>query len=336
MISIPGLFGFPPPEKRDSVRFYVAKKLPYNLRISITVILLIVGFCLQLVFLDPVYGIPFLILGIILVFVKGYDSRKSLKTFNLDPSWKTVPIEKIQEIERLRKKSRRWDRDALDVSNPLGFFGLLLFSSMAIALAIGLGILAKDTRISSILVLDTIILVVPIWLSGMKLILKQPNLAVRVNLILKLHNVFQNLKKEELFKPALMLTKDENNKAVPVDARFSIRFPHSPDGFYGLQAQINLNVVQGSSYPYFYCVLAAKPGFRLASFRDKIDCPPQIICEAQKDERAEVLVIRQKTTKNSGYHTNDSCCAEILAAALEGGRKIIDSIQKTQLVNNPS
>ena len=50
MISIPSLFGFPPPEKRDSVRFYVAKKMPYNLRIHLAVGFLIVGFGLQLIF----------------------------------------------------------------------------------------------------------------------------------------------------------------------------------------------------------------------------------------------------------------------------------------------
>ena len=307
------------------MRFYIAKKLPYNLRIHLTVILLIVGFGLQLIFLNPMSGIPFLVLGIVLVFVKGYDSRARLKTFDLDPNWKTISMEKIQEIERLRQRNRKWDRDALDVSNPLGVFGLLLFSSMAIALSVGLGVLAKDTRIFLILLTDTVILVVPIWLSGMKFILKQPNLTIRVNLILKLYKVFQDLEKGETFKSALMLIKDENNGAVPVDARFLVQFPHSPDGFYGLQAQINLNIVQGTSYPYFYCVLAAKPGFRLASYRDKIDCPSRVICEAQKDERAEVLVIRQKTTKKSGYHTNDARCAEILAAAVEGGRKIIDS-----------
>ncbi len=327
MISISAIFGFPPPEKRDSVRFYVAKKLPYNLRINLAVVALIVGFGLQIVFLKPVSGIPFLILGIALMFVKGYDSRARLKTLDLDPSWKTVSIEKIQEIERLRQRNRSWDSDALDLSNPLGAFGLILFSIMAIALSVALGALAKDTRIFSILMTDTVILIVPVWLSGMKFILKQPNLAIRVNMILKLYEVFQNLEKGETFKPALMLKKNENNEAVPVDARFSISFPHSPDGFYGLQAQINLNVVQGTSYPYFYCVLAAKPGFKLASYRDKIDCPSHVICEAQKDEKAEVLVIRQKTTKNSGYHTKDSRCAEILAAAVEGGRKIIDSIQ---------
>lgn len=328
MISIPGLFGFPPPEKRDSVRFYVAKKLPYNLRIHLTVVFLILGFGLQLIFLNPESGILFLIVGISLVFVKGYDSRPRLKTFDLDPNWKIVSMDKIREIERLRKRNRKWDRDALDISNPLGIFGLIIFGSMAIALSVGLSSLAKDTRIFSILFTDAVILVIPIWLSGMKFILKQPNLAVRVNLILKLYEVFQNFEEGETFKPGLMLIKDENKKAVPVDARFSIRFPHSPDGFYGLQAQINLNIVQGASYPYFYCVLAAKPGFGLASYRDKIDCLSSVICEIQKDARAEVLVIRQRTTKTSGYHTKDSRCAEILAAAVEGGRKIIDLTQK--------
>lgn len=322
MISIPSLFGFPPPEKRDSVRFYVAKKLPYNLRIHLTVVLLIVGFSLQLIFLNPMSGIPFLILGIVLVFVKGYDSRARLKSFDLDPKWKTVSMDKIKDIERLRQRNRKWDRDALDASNPLGVFGLVLFSSLAIALSAGLGVLAKDTRIPAILLTDLVILVVPVWLSGMKFILKQPNLAIRVHLILKLYEVFKDIEQGETFKPALMLTKDEDDKAVPVDARFSISFPHSPDGFYGLQAQINLNVVQGSSYPYFYCVLAAKPGFRLASYREKIDCPPDVICEVQEDAQAEVLVIRQKTTKTSGYHTKDPRCAEILVAALDAGRKI--------------
>ncbi len=283
---------------------------------------------MQIIFLNPVVGIPFLILGIILVFVKGYDSRARLKTFDLDPKWKTVSVEKIREIERLRQRNRKWDSDALDVSNALGGFVLLLFSGIAIALSIVLGNLANDSRIFFILLTDTVILIVPVWLSGMKFILKQPNLAIRVKIILKLFKVFQDLEHGETFKPALMLAKDENEKAVPVDARFSIHFPHSPDEFYGLQAQINLNVVQGTSYPYFYCVLAAKPGFGLDSYREKIECPESVIKEYQEDDRAEVLVIRQYTTKKTGYHTDISRCEEIFAVAVEGGRKIIDVIQK--------
>jgi len=323
MTTISRIFGFPLHEDRDSVRFHFAKNLPYNVRINLTLILLIVGFLLQLFFMNPVYGIPFLLIGICLVLVKGYDSRVRIKGFDLDTDWKAVTIDEIQEIEQLRKRNRKWDSDALDISNPLGFFSLIFFGGLAIAIAVGLGVLSDDFRVTVILAVDTVIILVPLWFSGIRRILKQPNLAIKVNIILKLHEEFAALKQEgERFKPALMLALGKKNETVPVDARFSIALPDSPEGFYGLQAQINLNVVQGTSYPYFYCVLAAKPGFGLSPYKEKIRLGDKIICEYQQDRRAEVLVIRQHTTKKSGYHTKDPKCAEILNIALQGGRLI--------------
>lgn len=326
MISLLKLFGFPQPEKRDSVKFLIARGLPYNVRFTVTLALFVAGLGLQILMMSPFIGAPLILAGVLLMLVKGYDSRIRLKTFSIDPDWKTVPLEKIREIERLRRRSRKWDRDSLDISNPLGTFSLLFFGGLAVAFAFALGYLARETRVTQILIADTILLIVPLWLSGMRFILKQPNLAIRVHIILDLHEKFQALKKEgEEFKPALMLTQKEGKKTVPTDARFSIAFPGSCPGFYGLQAQINLNVVQGNSYPYFYCVLAAEPGFGLSSFREKIDLRRGVICEFQEDRRAEVLVIRQKTTKKSGYHTKDRRCVEILDIALRGGRLICQS-----------
>ncbi len=61
-------------------------------------------------------------------------------------------------------------------------------------------------------------------------------------------NKFETIKKEnEEFKPSIMLAQGKNNQTVPVDARFSIAFSNAPEGIYGLQAQINLNVVQGEA-----------------------------------------------------------------------------------------
>lgn len=323
MTLILRFFGFPPPERRDGVRFHFAKNLPYNVRTNLTLILLVVGLVLQLLFMNPVFGSPFLFAGVLLVLVKGYDSRVRIKGFSLDPNWKNVSIEKIREIEQLRQHSRKWDSDALDISNPLGRVSLILFGGLALLVSFGLGELAKDTRVTAILVTDTAIFIVPLWLSGMRFILKQPNLAIKVNIILDLHKDFETLKQEgERFKPSLMLAKGKEDEAVPIDARFSIAFPNSPEGFYGLQTQINLNVVQGTSYPYFYCVLAARPGFGMALFEEKIKLDRKFICEYQKDSRAEVLVIRQKTTKKSGYHTKSRQCTTILKGALEGGRAI--------------
>ncbi len=323
MTSILSVFGFPPPEKRDSVRFHFAKNLPYNVRIYLILFLLVAGFILQLYYMNPLYGIPLLLIGTGLALVKGYDSRVRMKGFNLDPNWKTVSMEKIKEIELLRKRSKKWDRDALDISNPLGFFSLFLFGALALIASVILGDLAKDTRVTIILAVDVAIIMIPLWFSGMKFILKQPNLIVKIRIILSLYELFGSLKQEgEEFRPALMLSRDKDNNTIPVDARFSVVFPDSPEAFYGLQAQINLNVVQGASYPYFYCVLASKPGFGMSRYIQEIKTSPKIICEYQEDSRAEVLVIRQYTTKKSGYHTKDRQCADILSVALEGGRLI--------------
>lgn len=323
MTSILSLLRFPPPERRDSVRFHIAKNLPYNTRINLTLLLMIVGLGLQIIFMNPAYGAPFLLAGIGLVLVKGYDSRARLITFSPDSDWKNVSIEKIRELEKLRMRNRRWDNDALDISNPLGKLSIVLIGCLALFLSIALGKLANDNTVTVIMVTDTVIILVPLWFTGMRFILKQPNLAVRVDIILRLFEEFRTIKMDnEEFKPALKLVKDKGNKTVPIDARFAVAFSDSPEGFYGLQAQINLNVVQGKSYPYFYCVLAAKPGFGISSFKNSIALPTDIICEYQEDSNAEVLVIRQKTTRTSGYHTKDRRCAEILKTAIEGGRKI--------------
>ena len=323
MTSILCLFGFPPPEQRDSVRFYLAKNLSYNLRVNLMLILLVVGFGLQILFMNAVYGAFFVLAGVVLVLVKGYDSRVRVKGFSLDPNWKTVSIGKILEIEQLRKRSRKWDSDALDISNPLGIFSLILIGGPALLASVLLGSLANDIRVTIILATDIVLFMVPLWFSGMKFILKQPNLAIRVKVILRLYEVFKTIKLEdEEFRPALMLTKGDEGESVPIDARFSIKLPNYPEGLYGLQAQINLNVVQGASYPYFYCVLAAKPGFGLSRYKEKIKLDGKIICEYQEDSKAEVLVIRQYTTKKTGYHTKAPQCKQILRVALEGGRTI--------------
>ncbi len=323
MTSLLHLFGFPPPERRDSVRFHFAKNLSYNRRISLAMVLLIAGFAVQLYFMKALYGAPLLFIGICLVLVKGYDSRMRIKGFKQDPNWKTVSIEKIKEIEQLRKKNIKWDRDALDISSWVGVLSLILIGSAAIVGALILGKLSNDFRVTTILAIDIAVLMIPLWFSGMRLILKQPNLAIKVRMILWLHEVFQDRKRKgEEFRPALMLSRGKSDKTIPEDARFSISLPDSPEGFYGLQAQINLNVVQGTSYPYFYCVLAAKRGYGLSRYREKIKLKKNVICEYQEDRRAEVLVIRQYTTRKSGYHTKEKQCVEILTNALEGARLI--------------
>ena len=43
MTLIQSLLRFPPPERRDSVRFHFAKNIPYDTRLNLTLLLLMVG-----------------------------------------------------------------------------------------------------------------------------------------------------------------------------------------------------------------------------------------------------------------------------------------------------
>jgi hypothetical protein len=163
MTSLLRLLGFPPPELRDRVRFHFAKNLPYNTRVSLAIVLLVAGFAVQLYFMNALYGAPLLFIGICLVLVKGYDSRLRIKGFTQDPNWSTVSIEKIKEIDQLRKKNKKWDRDALDISSWLGVLNLILIGSLALAGAWILGQMAKDMTVTIILALDIAILMIPLW-----------------------------------------------------------------------------------------------------------------------------------------------------------------------------
>ncbi|MBN1426117.1 hypothetical protein JXA88_16325 [Candidatus Fermentibacteria bacterium] len=309
-------------KEHDSIRFYVAKDLPYSRRMLIGLLLSVAACALQIATLNALAGLPFLIAAALFVAVRGYDSRIRFKTFDIDPAWKPVSIERIRELETLRKRAKEWDRDAFDASNPLGCTLLVVLTALVIAVSVGIGVLGDDVRVALIVALDGLVILWLFWLTGMRFMLKHPNLAIRVNIILKMHQAFAKIGKEgEVFQPALLLAR-KGEGSVPVDARFSVAFPSSPEGLYGLQAQINLNIVQGTSYPYFYCVLAATPGFGLAAWHKKMPLQPKVICEYQANKDAEVLVLRQKTTKKSGYHTDDKACERILGTALHGGRAI--------------
>lgn len=324
MTSLLKIPGFPSPENQDSVHFHFAPKMAYDRRVLVFIGLLFVGLMFQIVSLTPWPGIPFLIIATGLMLVKGYDSRARLKKFQPDSNWTDVDMERVHQIDVIRKKNQDWNKDAIDITNFMGCSTFLLIALGATALTVITFLFTRRIAASLIIPIDVFILFVPFWFSGLRFILTQPNLAVKVKVLKEMEKSFQKIKSEtELFVPSLMLAKDEKGKALPTDVRFTIRFAQIPSGFYGLQAQININLVQGNSYPYFYCVIAAKPGFGLEQYLSSIKQTKRVIAEYQEDAQAEVLVIRQFTTKNSGYHTNPLVCDEILKTSLEAARKIL-------------
>lgn len=316
--------GFPSPEQRDSIRFYFAKGLAYRTRRNLILACLLAGLLLQIVTVMVWTGFPFLIVAVLLGLVKGYDSRVRLKNFKNDQRWTEVSIDKLREIETVRQKSKAWDRDSLDVTNALGCAVFLLLMALGTLLCIVVGFFAGNLNVTLIMLVDFLVLVVPFYFTGVRWALKQGNLAIKVKLLLKLHEYFEGNKIEsETFVPMLLLARENGDTSVPVDVKFQIRYKGlPPDRFYGLQSTVNINLVQGTSYAYFYCVLVAKSGFGLKKYQRDVKESKRVMCEYDAQADADVLVIRHPTTKTSGYYTDDHACMEILSSAMGAARAI--------------
>jgi hypothetical protein len=186
--------------------------------------------------------------------------------------------------------------------------------------------LTEDTNVTIIMAADFLVLVIPFYFTGIRWALKQGSLAIKVKLLLKLHEHFEKHHTEsESFIPMMLLAREKNNKTVPIDVKLQVRYKGLlPSRFYGLRGTVNINLIQGTSYAYFYCVLVAKLGFGLGNHRDKVKQSDPVMCEYRQQADAEVLVIRHPTTKRTGYFTDDDACIEILSAAM-GAARVIES-----------
>ncbi|WP_010244327.1 hypothetical protein [Acetivibrio cellulolyticus] len=324
-IRIPG---FPPPEKQSSVRFYVFKSLSYSTRMMLYLLLIAAGFLFQVLMLKVWPGAVFLICATVLNLVRGYDSRVRLNAFHIDSNWTQVDMERIHQIEELDSKTTKWDKDILDISNGRGSYMFVFIVMVIIITASLFGSSPAYGTVVKIIITDIIILILPLWFNGIRRILKQGNLGIKVDIISKMEKAFQTIKKAgENFKPALMLSRDKNGNSVPKDARFTITFDNMPADFYGIQAHVNINLIQGASYPYFYCVIAAKTGFGLEKYKSQIPVPQNVVVSFEKGT-AEVIVIRQYTTNTSGYHTKINDCSRIMDTAVKAARIILGDKQQ--------
>lgn len=110
----------------------------------------------------------------------------------------------------------------------------------------------------------------------------------------------------------------------PRDVRLSLRFPEAPEGFHGVQTQVVLNRVQGKPYPYGYSVVLARRGLGLLAAARDVPLPSGLVRETKAEDDVEVVVLRQRTTKTSGYHTEPEVTARTVLAALETAERYLE------------
>jgi hypothetical protein len=320
----------PNPERRGEIHFHLAKRLPYNVRMALALGMIASGFVVQLIFLmSPLWwaGLAVVLGGVSMLLPKGFDN--SVDRRRPRNEWRPARREQIERIIEISEKQKRWDHDAVDISNGLG---LLTLIGLAILLGIALFATARITpwalpATGRLLLGNAAVMLLPFWLTGIRSILKNDKLVIKARLLLKIEDTHKSMMQPGEDFQYQMQTAEAKRGAgeTPYDVKALLLFNNAPPDFLGLQMQVAINSVQGRDYPYFYCVLVARPEFGGLDRRD-LDVPSRdLTIESKREGDVDILVIRQRTKKNSGYHTKANAAVLLFGYALEQARRLITS-----------
>lgn len=333
---------------RGTVVFLVWKSLPYNARLFLSFGLITAGLILQfaagILFSSESFSVASIIsypvqfmvgavpilLGSLLLLVRGYDNR--VDSARLDPTatWEIVERAKLLELTELERKIRKWDASALDVTNTAGLLLFLVVTAVLIILSVFL------TGMARIMAMDAMLLMLPQWITGIRRILVLPDLSVRINTLTQILAAAGDELKDDRVD-IMMLLKGKETR-IPDDVKIRVNLKGQKPDFMGLYGQVVINSVQGRSYPYFYVVLVAKKGFGLKASFDVFQLPPELVKEFGDDGEVEFIVIRQATTKTSGYDVKPETAGTIFRLGLGLARKVAgaDNVQEPPTGQKPA
>lgn len=296
-------------DERGILVFKLWPNLGYRPRMQISFALIILGFVIQWFTGLAFPGVLVLLAGNALLLVTGYHNKVEFGSYNPAAQWQKTTLEKLDELVELEKKIKKWDRSKIDISNPLGLgiFVMLLFLFYLW--------ISNSHGSNQIIAIDAAALFLPHWLTGFRRMLRLPGLMVKAESIKDL--LGSQASGPDKYKLELLTLLKGGEEKLPEDLKIKI-MPNAPvDNFLGLYGQVVINAVQGKSYPYFYVVLVAEKSSELKSLYRHYTPPSGIISEFKSQDKVDVFIVRQKTSKTSGYHTKPERIQRIFGEGLD-------------------
>ena len=320
----------PTAERRGEIHFHVAKRLPYFWRLALAFSLMGAGLIIETALYDSAYwaGLPVVLAGVLLLVTRGYGNvvRESAKR----GEWRPARREEIARIIELNARQRKWDQDVVDITCVRGVLALIGLAGVLLAAVVAMD--AAGWRMSEqlvqVLLVNAGVMLLPFWFTGVRFILKNDQLVVKARILLELEDAFLKTDKREGEEFQYQIQTAEAKGAqgqLPHDVKAILAFRDAPPDFLGVQMQVSINSVQGKDYPYFYCVLVARPGFGGLECKRAVPEPRgiHVVTETKREADMDIAVIRQTTTKNSGYHTNQRAAYRVFAYALNLARTLL-------------
>jgi hypothetical protein len=338
----------PDRERRHLLQFYLFSQWSYHVRLAWAGGLIVAGLLIQLLWLPTtpiptlLLTLPLLLMGTMLLLVQGFNLKPTGQLHGGE--WEKTTRDRFRQVCKLESDVKQWDEVLTDITCVSG---VVIFALIAGTVAILWMIMQSQYALRTAatpLALDAAVLILPHWCTGTRRGWRPVALRQQIDsleIALKSIETFEDppCQIQPMFEMA-----GSNDKRTPVGARAFVRFPDGPEEFLGLQFQVALNDVQGTKYPYLYVVLIAKKSFqllekRLAKIRVTL-VPKQegstgflglftsepagrLTVESSSENDVDVIIIRQHTTKKSGYHTDPTACRRIARAAWSSVAEIV-------------
>jgi hypothetical protein len=296
--------------------YIILDEIKPRLRSALSFILVMIGYALQVTGHNFFIGLPFLIGCFLINLIKGISIKGETAP---EYVWEEVTPERIDLVYEHCQKIKKFKSAGMGCFMGLIFGTIFLFSVLAPALTGKNGILPFSLTIA---IIDTIILFAGLFVSGNKSAWMPNNMDVKTTAVRRLISLPVITKDPSLkVAPFLEIGKTKTG-SFPHDTRMLVRFTDAPESFIGVQGQISINNVKSTAYAYFYTVIIAKHDFDLFK---KLSQPElrDITIENKKTEEVDVVVIRQTTTKTSGYYTDDKVQNYILENSISLAKKML-------------
>ena len=301
--------------------FLLFPAMPLFWRMALVISLMLVGIAIQTQYLW--LGVIPVIAAIFFTVMKSISNKPGLASTLLSEEWESVTTEEWNKIKEHYKKSLQWAHNFFTPNSVMGCLVTLLITSAYLCGSFWL-YFELDKTFGNILLLDGGAFLASFLFSGRPLAYKPSALLVKMGAFENVLTPLQQDKHKDIaITPMLLIEKTGNKGKFPSDIRLMVKFSDAPKNFMGMQIQVSINSVGATQYPYLYNVLLAEKGFDFGKRLMRGSCKRLVegfgnnmTIQVEKPEEVDVLVLRQTTTKTSGYHTNKSAQCMIVGYGL--------------------
>lgn len=331
--------------------FAYMKDKPIGDRIKLIVLVAAVGFALQL-FVSPLVGWFAVLWAALMGRTRSRTNRPSIGSKG---DWEPVTIEQMQKAKKLLDTTEEVKSGGAGCWIGCGMVAALAATGALLFILVDGGRLnilspvASGGSVAATFVLDALTFLLVFSVGGGAKAWEPPNLRTKFDQLRGILALEGNNPQLQ-FQPNLQLGKTSNG-AVPVDLKLMVKVKDAPPNFIGIQIQTSFNKVQGTSYPYTYCVILAKPEFELTRRTEAIEIPPKggfpvgflglfaddndkrearfarfygSLVELKKEGEVDIAVVRQDTSEgNEGYTTTPEQALEVFSDAYVLAKKMM-------------